>query len=108
MGCSGNCAACSGCARELELTEKELEVLNLLSQVPFLPVERDMGEETPVSPDAESLVLLCMEKKGLISLDYSLPIKGFAYGPHPVRGSFALTERGQKVLELIEYQGITG
>ncbi len=106
MGCSGNCAACSGCARELEITSPEWEVLNLLSQVPFLPVERELGEESPISPDAEGIVLLCLEKKGLISLDYSMPIKGYAYGPRPVRGSFALTQRGQQVLELIEYQGI--
>ncbi len=106
MACNGNCAACGGCARELEITGPELEVLNLLSQIPFLPVERELGGEEPISPDAEAITLLCLEKKGLISIDYSLPIKGYAYGNHPVCGSFALTERGQKVLELIEYQGI--
>ena len=41
--------------------------------------------------------------------DYDKPLKGMeetAYGAYPVRGSMALTQRGQKVLELMEYQGI--
>ena len=29
-----------------------------------------------------------------------------AYAAYPIQGSMALTERGQKVLELMEYQGI--
>ena len=51
-----------------------------------------------------------MEKKGLISLDYDKPLKGFddsAYSAYPIRGSMALTERGQLVLDLIERQGVT-
>ena len=57
-----------------------------------------------------SLILQCLEKKGLISLDYDKPLRGFdekAYEAYPIRGSMALTERGQKVMELLEYQGIT-
>ena len=55
-----------------------------------------------------SLVLQALEKKGLISLDYdkTLPRMETAYAAYPIRGSMALTERGQKVLELMEYQGI--
>ena len=112
--CSGNCAACSGCAKELVLTQTEIDFLNLLGQVAFLPVARTMGDLTPVyleegEPEQMSLLLQCLEKKGLISLDYSAPLKGFddaAYAAYPIRGSMALTERGQKVLELMEYQGI--
>ena len=112
--CSGNCSACSGCARELVLTQKEINFLNVLGQVAFLPVARTMGDLTPVyleDGDREemSLLLQCLEKKGLMSLDYDKPLKGFdgaAYAAYPIRGSMALTERGQKVLELIEYQGI--
>lgn len=112
--CGGNCSSCSGCGRELVLTAKEIDFLNTLAQIPFLPVARTMGDLTPVyleEGDREemSLILQCLEKKGLISLDYDQPIRG-AYGedyaPYPIRGSMALTERGQKVLELIEYQGI--
>ena len=112
--CSGNCSACSGCARELVLTGKEMEFLNLLGQYAFLPVARSMGDLTPIyleDGDREemSLLLQCLEKKGLISLDYDKPLVGFdmtAYAAYPIRGSMALTERGQKVLELMEYQGV--
>ena len=115
MGCcNGNCGSCSGCARELVLTEKEIEFLNTLGQYAFLPVARTIGDLTPVyledgEPEEMSLLLQCLEKKGLISLDYDKPLTGFdetAYTAYPIRGSMALTERGQKVLELMEYQGI--
>ena len=114
MSCNGNCGACSGCARELVLTGKEIDFLNTLGQYAFLPVARSMGDLTPVyleDGDREemSLLLQCLEKKGLISLDYDKPLRQFdesAYAAYPIRGSMALTERGQKVLELMEYQGI--
>ena len=108
--CNGNCSGCSGCAGTLELTEVELGVLEELAEIPFLPVARKMGEQTPVRPGVESeemgLALLCLEKKGLISLDYDQPLGGCDYGGFPIRGSFALTARGQRVLELLEIQGI--
>ena len=112
--CSGNCSACSGCARELMLTQKEIDFLNNLGQFAFLPVARAMGDLTPVyleegEQEEMSLLLQCLEKKGLISLDYDKPLRGFAedaYRAYPIRGSMALTERGQKVLEMLEYQGI--
>jgi hypothetical protein len=115
MSCNGNCDACSGCARELVLTEKEIDFLNTLGQYAFLPVARTMGDLTPVyleedAPEEVSLLLQILEKKGLISLDYDKPLAGFdeaAYAAYPIRGSMALTERGQKVLELMEYQGIS-
>ena len=46
--CSGNCASCGGCARELVLTEPEMAFLNQLAQIPFLPVARKMGDLNPV------------------------------------------------------------
>ena len=114
--CSGNCGSCSGCARELVLSKEEIVFLQELGQIPFLPVARKMGDLTPVyleqgeeQAEQYSLILQCLEKKGLISLDYDKPMKCFddtAYAAYPIRGSMALTERGQKVLELIEYQGI--
>ena len=112
--CSGNCGSCTGCARELVLTQKEIDFLNILGQYAFLPVARTMGDLTPVyleEGDREemSLLLQCLEKKGLVSLDYDKPLAGFDmrdYADYPIQGSMALTERGQKVLELMEYQGI--
>ncbi len=110
--CSGNCAGCSGCGRELVLSQGEISLLQELSQFAFLPVARQMGEETPIDPEAKdrqerSLLLQLLEKKGLISLDYDKPMAGVDYGSYPIRGSMALTRRGQQVLELMEYQGIT-
>ena len=111
--CSGNCGSCSGCGRELTLTEPEMDLLRELGQFAFLPVAREMGDGTPVyleSGEKETmcLVLQCLEKKGLISLDFDKPLSGFddgAYAAYPIRGSIALTQRGQQVLELLEYQG---
>ena len=113
MACNGNCSACSGCARELVLTQKEMDFLQTLGQIPFLPVARKMGDLTPVyleegEQEEMSLLLQCLEKKGLISLDFDKPLHGFddsAYAAYPIRGSMALTERGHKTLELMEYQG---
>ena len=117
-GCTGGCGgSCGGCARELVITPKELSFLQELGQVAFLPVARTMGDITPVflesgeeKREEYSLILQCMEKKGLISLDYDKPLRGHnydSYGAYPIRGSMALTERGQKVLEMVELQGIS-
>lgn len=108
--CGGNCAACSGCARELVLSEGEIAILRELAQYAFLPIARTPADETPIDPEnprKESLLLQILEKKGLISLDYDKPLAGCDYGSYPIRGSMALTQRGQTVLELLEYQGIT-
>ena len=67
-------------------------------------------EDADKTPEEYSLILQCLEKKGLISLDFDKPLRGFdesAYAAYPIRGSLALTQRGQTVLELLEYQGIT-
>ena len=114
--CGGNCAECSGCARELVITEAEADFLLKLGECAFLPVARNMGDLTPVyleegvdQAEAYSLILQCLEKKGLISLDYDKPLKGYdmaAYQGYPIHGSMALTQRGHTVLELMEYQGI--
>ena len=124
MSCNGNCSACGGCggscggcARELVITPDEFSFLLELGQYAFLPVARTLGDVTPVYLEAGeekqekySLILQCMEKKGLISLDYDKPLRGQAYhgyDGYPIRGSVALTERGQKVLELMDLQGIS-
>ena len=116
MACNGNCGACSGCNKALELTQGELDLLNTLAQIPFLPVARKADDMTPVyledtaySREDYSLILLVLEKKGLIDLDYSAPLKGYdmaAYTGYPVHGTMALTARGQTVVELLDKQGI--
>ena len=115
--CNGNCGSCSGCAKELLLTNGELHILHTLAQIPFLPVTRKADDMTPIyledavySKEDYSLILQVLEKKSLIDIDYSQPLKGFAmkaYQGYPVHGSFALTARGQTVLEMLDLQGIT-
>ena len=91
-------------------------MLQNLGQIPFLPVARRVDnmipiylEETEETVETYSLILQCLEKKSLISIDYDMPLRGFdmaAYKDYPVHGSFALTARGQAVLEILERQGI--
>ena len=107
-GCGGNCASCGA----LELTAGEIEILTAFGSVPFWPVLRKADTMEPFCPEMEgpelTLILLCLEKKGLIGLDWDLPLKGYDYGKlpgYPVHGSMALTLRGQQVLELLEIQG---
>ena len=114
--CGSCCGNCGGCGGAMELTAGEIRMLSKLAEIPFLPVARKMGDLEPVYlEDTEetredySLILQCLEKKGLISLDYDKPLKGFddsAYAAYPIRGSMALTERGHIVLELMERQGV--
>ena len=118
-GCNGCCGSCGSCGNSggcMELTAGEIEMLQTLAQIPFLPVARKLGEDIPVyledtkRPAEEySLILQCLEKRGLISIDYDKPLKSFndaAYSAYPIRGSFALTQRGQQVLDLLELQGL--
>lgn len=111
-GCGNCCGNCGGCG-ELILSEGEIALLLQLAQIPFLPVARRADSMDPVYPEdpsAEtSLVLQCLEKRGLISLDYDRPLKGWdysAYAAYPLHGSFALTAKGQQVLDLLEMQGL--
>ena len=115
MACNGNCGSCGGCAKELTLTEGELSILEKLGQIPFLPAARKADSEIPLyledhdySRDDYGLILLCLEKKALIDIDWRAPLAGFdyaAYAGYPVHGSIALTARGQQVLELLQLQG---
>lgn len=115
-GCGGNCGGCTGCSASLELTSGEMGVLQTLGQYSFLPVARRREDMVPVyledsalSREEYSLILQCLEKRGLIDISYDAPLKGAdmsAYVGYPVHGSIGLTQRGQQVLELLEMQGI--
>ena len=117
-GCGGSCGTCGGCGggNSLELSEGEILMLKTLSQIPFLPVARKMDDDIPVyleddryTKEEYTLILQCLEKRGLIDIDYWAPLKGFdmsAYAAYPIRGSFALTARGQVAAELLEYLGV--
>lgn len=114
-GCGNCCGNCGGCG-ELVLSEGEVALLQQLAQFPFLPVARRADSMEPIYLEDDqytrseySLFLQCLEKRGLISIDYAQPLSGFdmaAYAGYPVHGSFALTLKGQQVLELMDIQGI--
>lgn len=114
--CNGNCGGCSGCANVLELTQGEVDMLLTLGQFAFLPIARKADDMVPVyledaryTREEYSLILQILEQKRLVSLDYDKPLRNFPgekYAAYPVKGSVALTERGQKVVEMLEIEGI--
>ncbi len=111
----GNCenCGCESCGGCLELTAGEIRLLEELGQFAFLPVGRRADDLTPIYPEdgeADSSILLqLLERKALISIDYDQPLKACSadwYLACPVRGSVALTLRGQQVLDQLQTQGI--
>ena len=107
---------CGGCPSQngtLFLTQEELEALLRFSQLPFLPVARRAGGESPLlldEPRDPSLdaALEGLRQKGLVQVDEDLPLSNFNYAPFgdfAHRGSAALTQTGQTALELLEIQG---
>ena len=114
--CNGSCGTCGGCGAALELTQGEIDMLCQLATYAFLPVARRADDMTPYYPEGDvysrieySAILLHLERKGLIDLDYGAPIGSYdpaLYAGLPVHGSAALTQRGQQVVELLEVQGI--
>ena len=115
-GCNRCCGNCGDCHNFLELTDAELEIMGLLGQYAFLPIGRKQDSDMPLcifdcshQMETAGLALQCLEKKGLVVLDYDMPLKGFGdsqYLACPLRGSAALTLKGQQVLDLLEIQGI--
>ena len=115
--CGGIGGSCSGCANALELTEGEIHILRELGQYAFLPVARRADDMVPVYLEDEcynreeySLILRVLEQKRLISLDYDRPLPHAdmtAYAAYPVKGSMALTARGQTVVEMLDIEGIS-
>ena len=111
--CSGDCGHCGGCGASYVLNEGELSVLLLLEQYAFLPVARRADDLTPIycgegplSAEEYSIILRCLEKKNLITIDFDMPLKGFeGYGSYLLRGSAALTLQGQQVLDVLSIQG---
>lgn len=108
-----NCSSCSGCGGSLLLTPGELQVLEALSQIPFLPIYRNIDDATPIyledhrfSIAGYSLILQHLEAKRLITLDFDKPLKNAAPSQYPIQGSMALTARGQSVIDQLDRHGI--
>ena len=116
--CSGGCgSSCGGCAKVLELTQGEVDFLQELAVYAFLPVGRRADDMTPHYPEGihytqeqYSAILLHLERKELISIDYGAPVGNYPaelYASWPVHGSAALTQRGQEVVETLSITGIS-
>ena len=74
--CGSCCGNCGGCGGAMELTAGEIRMLLKLAEIPFLPVARKMSDDIPVyledtdeTMEQYSLILQCLEKRGLISID---------------------------------------
>lgn len=122
MSCCGSkCSSCSGCCGggcggELFLTQTELELLGRFAQIPFLPVGSKGDREEPLyreedkyTPAEYTQTLLWLKLKGLITIDYDLPLTGFDYANYAdcrLKGSMALTAAGQRAIDLLEIQGM--
>lgn len=123
-GCNGNrascasrsdCGGCGGCGTgggTLYLTEEEIHILRRFGEIPFWPVARRADAETPICLEegfTDKTALSALSQKGLIRLDFDLPLANFdyaAYAAYPHHGSMALTASGQRAVELLEIQGI--
>ncbi len=116
MDCKNCSGSCGGCGASLELTAGEIAMLQELATYAFLPVARKADNMTPFYPEGTaysqeeySAILLHLERKGLIDMDYGAPLGHYdeaLYASLKVRGSMALTQRGQQVLEMLEIQGV--
>ncbi len=114
--CGGCCSPHGGCGETLALTAEELAMLRRFAQIPFLPMAGKSPEEAPVFledgealAEADGTALLGLAGKGLIRLDWDIPLSNFgyeAYKDYPFHGSMALTARGLAAVELLEIQGI--
>lgn len=112
MSCE-HCGSCGGCGGELLLTERELALLRRFGETPFLPVAAAFDRKKPVyredGEQAYAASILGLAGKGLIRLDYDIPLENFRYEAYqdcPLHGSMALTGLGQDILEQVEILGI--
>ena len=112
-GHCGNCPSAGSCGGNgvLFLTEAEIGVLGRFAQIPFWPVARPADAETPVCLEEDGMkpeLLSALALKGLIRLDFDVPLTNFdysPYAPYPHKGSMALTAAGQNAIELLDVQG---
>lgn len=122
MGCKKSCesnkhcgACCGGCcSKQLILSPAEAELLEQFAVTPFLPVACSGDSETPIyleenteQPEVYSAALTALYQKGLIRIDYDIPLTNFdyaAYQNYPIHGSMALTQAGQDVVEQLEME----
>lgn len=111
-----HCGACCGgcCSQQLVLSSEEIKLLEQFAVIPFLPVACSRDDETPIyleegteNREIYSKALTALREKGLIRIDYDLPLTNFhydAYRDYPAHGSMALTQTGQEMVEQLEME----
>ena len=112
----GHCGSCGGCRPQLTITPVEYALLQQFAITPFLPVAAGWNLKTPVyleeaeyTPEEYSAALTALSLKGLIRIDYDVPLDNFsyeAYKSYPMHGSMALTGAGQDIVEQLEIQDV--
>ena len=100
----------------LEGLRRGTRLLEELAVFALLPVARRADDMTPhyvegtaYSQEDYSAILLHLERKKLIDIDYGSPVGSYTdpgYAGLKVRGSVALTGRGQAVVEQLHIHGI--
>ena len=114
--CVKNCK-CTHCVSEcealinmdIELSEDEKKAIDCFTIIPFIPVSKDETGQPYYLSDGSweilenSVVLKSLEKKGMIKIDYDIPISNFDYEKYGVatKGSAALTALGQDYSDII-------
>lgn len=88
----------------------EEELLFQLAETPFLPVASNGGQpiclELNIPRDQVGNTLQKLEMRGLIRIDYDMPLAGFDYSDYAqysLQGSLALTTFGQDILDDMEF-----
>ena len=114
--CEGHCGSCGGCRPQLTITPVEYALLQQFAITPYLPVAAGWNLKTPVyleeaeyTPEEYSAALTALSLKGLIRIDYDVPLDNFsyeAYKSYPMHGSMALTGAGQDIVEQLEIQDV--
>lgn len=112
------CGACcgGGCKPQITITPVEYALLQQFAVTPFLPVAASWNLKTPIyleenayTKEEYSAALHALNLKGLIRIDYDIPLSNFqykAYQSYPMHGSMALTGAGQEIVEQLEIQDI--
>ena len=109
--CGGEYGSCGGVAL---LSDGEVEILLDLMQYSFLPVASDdhdkpvYRESTARSEADYAAILLDMQKRGLIRIDYDIPLSNYKYQFYSDcrhHGSMVLTSFGQDMTEQVWIHG---
>ena len=112
----GQCCGslCGSCGNRISLSDAEIEILLELAQYSLLPVAAN-DHDPPVYRESSSrseadyaATLLDMQKKGLIRIDYDIPLSNYKYQFYSDcrhHGSMVLTSFGQDMTEQVWIHG---